>query len=78
MSGAPAYCLLIRHGPGNITKTLPVDRAPHDIRVNAIATGLIEVARFWKQFPNYEQTFRRTRVAKVPLGRGVVWMTRPT
>jgi len=52
-----------------LTKTLSVELAPHNIRVNAIAPGFIEVARFWKQFPNYEQTVRRARLAKVPLGR---------
>lgn len=52
-----------------LTQTLSVELAPHNIRVNAIAPGFIEVARFWKQFPNYEQTVRRARLAKVPLGR---------
>jgi len=52
-----------------LTQTLSVELAPHNIRVNAIAPGFIEVARFWKQFPNYEQTVRRARLAKVPMGR---------
>jgi len=52
-----------------LTQTLSVELAPHNIRVNGIAPGFIEVARFWKQFPNYEQTVRRARLAKVPLGR---------
>lgn len=52
-----------------LTQTLSVELAPHNIRVNAIAPGFIEVARFWKQFPNYETTVRRARLAKVPLGR---------
>lgn len=56
-------------GVAALTQTLAVELAPHNIRVNAIAPGFIEVARFWKQFPNYEQTVRRARLAKVPLGR---------
>ena len=52
-----------------LTQTMSVELAPHNIRVNAIAPGFIEVPRFWKQFPNYEQTVRRARLAKVPLGR---------
>jgi len=52
-----------------LTRTLSVELAPQNIRVNAIAPGFIEVARFWKQFPNYEQTVRRARLAKVPSGR---------
>jgi len=52
-----------------LTQTLSVELAPHNIRVNAIAPGFIEVPRFWKQFPNYEKTVRRARLAKVPLGR---------
>ena len=56
-------------GVGALTQTLSVELAPHNIRVNAIAPGFIEVARYWKQFPNYEQTVRPARLAKVPLGR---------
>jgi len=56
-------------GVAALTQTLSVELAPHNIRVNAIAPGFIEVPRFWKQFPNYEQTVRRARLAKVPLGR---------
>jgi NAD(P)-dependent dehydrogenase (short-subunit alcohol dehydrogenase family) len=56
-------------GVAALTQTLSVELAPHGIRVNAIAPGFIEVARFWKQFPNYEKTVRRARLAKVPLGR---------
>jgi NAD(P)-dependent dehydrogenase (short-subunit alcohol dehydrogenase family) len=52
-----------------LTQTLSVELAPHNIRVNAIAPGFIEVARYWKQFPNYEQTVRKARLAKVPSGR---------
>jgi NAD(P)-dependent dehydrogenase (short-subunit alcohol dehydrogenase family) len=52
-----------------LTQTLSVELAPYNIRVNAIAPGFIEVERFWKQFPNYEQTVRPARLAKVPLGR---------
>ena len=52
-----------------LTRTLSVELAPHNIRVNAIAPGFVEVPRFWKQFPNYEQTVRRARLPKVPLGR---------
>lgn len=56
-------------GVAALTQTLAVELAPHHIRVNAIAPGIIEVPRFWKQFPNYEQTVRRARLAKVPLSR---------
>ena len=56
-------------GVAALTQTLSVELAPHNIRVNAIAPGFIEVPRFWKQFPNYEKTVRRARLAKVPLGR---------
>jgi len=52
-----------------LTTTLAVELAPQNIRVNAIAPGFIEVERLWKQFPNYEKTLRKTRLAKVPLGR---------
>ncbi len=52
-----------------LTQTLSVELAPYNIRVNAIAPGFIEVPRFWKQFPNYEQTVRPVRLAQVPLGR---------
>ena len=56
-------------GVAALTQTLSVELAPHNIRVNAIAPGFIEVPRSWKQYPNYEQTVRRARLAKVPLGR---------
>ena len=55
-------------GVNALTQTLSVELAPHGIRVNAIAPGFIEVARFFTQFKNYATEVRPARLAKVPLG----------
>ena len=52
-----------------LTQTLAVELGPRNIRVNAIAPGFIEVARFLTQFPDYPKTVQPARRSKVPLGR---------
>jgi 3-oxoacyl-[acyl-carrier protein] reductase len=55
-------------GVNALTQTIAVELAGSNIRVNCIAPGIIEVDRYFKQFPNYATTVRPARIAKVPMG----------
>ncbi|HEV2123819.1 MAG TPA: SDR family NAD(P)-dependent oxidoreductase, partial [Chloroflexota bacterium] len=53
-------------GINMFTKALAIELAEHQITVNAIAPGAIEVERYYRTMPNYD---RNTTGKKIPLGR---------
>ncbi len=59
------YCVS-KAGVGMLTKAMALELAPHDIRVNAIAPGLIETDMNRHDIARPE--FREGRLARVPLG----------
>ncbi len=50
----------------HLTRSLARHLAPHQIRVNAIAPGLVEVERYFRTMPTYR---REEWAARIPLGR---------
>ena len=53
-------------GINMFTKALAIELAPHQITVNAIAPGAIEVERYYKTMPNYD---REAMGQRIPAGR---------
>ncbi|HEX2035993.1 MAG TPA: glucose 1-dehydrogenase [Chloroflexota bacterium] len=53
-------------GINMFTKALAIELAPHQITVNAIAPGAIEVERYFRTMPDYD---RRRMGQRIPLGR---------
>lgn len=53
-------------GINMFTKAAAVDLARHDIQVNAIAPGAIEVERYFRTMPDYD---RGRMASKIPAGR---------
>jgi len=53
-------------GINMFTKSLAIELAPHQITVNAIAPGAIEVERYYKTMPNYD---REATGKRIPAGR---------
>ena len=59
------YCVA-KAGVGMLTKAMALELAPHGIRVNAIAPGLIETDMNRGDIAREE--FRAARLARIPLG----------
>jgi NAD(P)-dependent dehydrogenase (short-subunit alcohol dehydrogenase family) len=53
-------------GVDALTRALALDLAPHNIRVNTIAPGFIEVERSMRTTPNYD---REAVGRRIPIGR---------
>lgn len=53
-------------GINMFTKALAIELAEHQITVNAIAPGAIEVERYYRTMPNYD---RNATGKKIPIGR---------
>jgi len=53
-------------GINALVRELAVELAPHKIRVNCVAPGLVEVERYFTQFPDYD---RDVSARLVPWGR---------
>jgi len=63
-----AHYAVAKAGIISLTKTLAVEWAPYNIRVNAIAPGFVETpatTAFWQENPKHRQAV----LQKVPLGR---------
>ncbi len=70
LGGAPnqAAYTASKHGVVGLTKTLAVDWAKHNIRVNCICPGLTETAMFRQIMRKDPQTFLKRR-KRIPMGR---------
>src|SRR5919197_4358309 len=53
-------------GINMFTKALAIELAPHNITVNAIAPGAIEVERYFRTNPSYD---REAMGKRIPIGR---------
>lgn len=53
-------------GLNTLTRQMAVELAPYQINVNCVAPGLVEVERYYSQFPDYD---RDEAARKVPWGR---------
>jgi len=52
----------------SLTQTMAVELAPHNVRVNAIAPGLIETAGVLQLFSDHPE-IKQKEIDKTPLGR---------
>jgi NAD(P)-dependent dehydrogenase (short-subunit alcohol dehydrogenase family) len=81
--GASAYCAA-KGGVSALVRSLALDYAPHDIRVNAIVPGATETALMWASVPEADLPAMRARVAsQLAMGRlaapaeiaeGIIWL----